>query len=74
MNTDMPHNDNEISQGVLHMVSVLANLTEVHFANIKMDVIGEDRLTKGAREVSMMPSQGPLPPGLHCLGGLLRGR
>ena len=47
MNTDMPHNDNEISQGVLHMVSVLADSpTEVHFANIKMDIIGEDRLTK----------------------------
>ena len=46
MNTDMPHNDNEISQGVLHMVSVLADSpTEVYFANIKMDIIGEARLT-----------------------------
>ena len=66
MNTDMPHNDNEISQGVLHMVSVLADSpTEVFFANIKMDIIGEDRLTKGLSSLDDALSKGPFP--LVCI-------
>ena len=66
MNTDMPHNDNEISQGVLHMVSVLADSpTEVHFANIKMDIIGENRLTKGLGSLDDALTKGPFP--LVCI-------
>ena len=65
MNTDMPHNDNEISQGV-YMVSVLADSpTEVFFANIKMDIIGEDRLTKGLSSLDDALSKGPFP--LVCI-------
>ena len=66
MNTDMPHNDNEISQGVLHMVSVLADSpTEVHFANVKMDIIGQDRLTKGLTSLDDALNKGPFP--LVCI-------
>ena len=62
MNTDMPHNDNEISQGVLHMVSVLADSpTQVHFANVKMDIIGEDRLAKGLTSLDQALEDGPFP-------------
>ena len=44
MNTDMPHNDREISQGVLHMISPLAAMdTEVVLVNAKMPIEGEHR-------------------------------
>jgi sulfatase maturation enzyme AslB (radical SAM superfamily) len=39
MNTDMPHNDTELSQGVLHMASALRGLgSEVVLANVKMSI------------------------------------
>jgi len=48
MNTDMPHNDKEISQGVLHMISSLSGLgTEVVLVNAKMPITGELRPVHG---------------------------
>ena len=48
MNTDMPHNDKEISQGVLHMISSLsATGTEVVLVNAKMPITGELRPVHG---------------------------
>ena len=44
LNTDMPHNDKEISQGVLHLLSPLQGLdVEVVMARVKMPIVGEDR-------------------------------
>jgi len=48
MNSDMPHNDQEISQGVLHMASALtAAGGEAVFANVKMPIVGRDRAISG---------------------------
>jgi hypothetical protein len=48
MNTDMPHNDKEISQGVLHMISSLSKTgTEVVLVNAKMPITGELRPVHG---------------------------
>ena len=48
MNTDMPHNDKEISQGVLHMVSPLRGTgTEVVLVNAKMPITGDIRPVHG---------------------------
>jgi pyruvate-formate lyase-activating enzyme len=66
MNTDMPHNDREISQGVLHMASPLAELgIEAVMVNVKMAITGQTRPVEGLdrlREVL----QGP-PIGLICI-------
>jgi hypothetical protein len=44
MNTDMPHNDREISQGVLHMASPLVDLgVDVLMVNVKMSITGAHR-------------------------------
>jgi hypothetical protein len=44
MNTDMPHNDREISQGVLHMASRLRSMgIEPVTANVKMAITGSER-------------------------------
>ena|GEM_PF-834953 len=44
MNTDMPHNDREISQGVLHMASPLAAMgIEAVMVNVKMSITGKER-------------------------------
>ena len=60
MNSDMPHNDRELSQGVLHMVSPLAELpTEVVFANIKMAITGADRSAQGIEKLQEAVAQGP---------------
>jgi hypothetical protein len=60
MNSDMPHNDRELSQGVLHMVSPLADLnTEVVFANVKMAITGEDRSAHGTERLTAALEQGP---------------
>lgn len=60
MNSDMPHNDRELSQGVLHMVSPLADLcTEVVFANVKMAITGEDRSAHGTERLTAALDQGP---------------
>lgn len=48
MNTDMPHNDKEISQGVLHMISGLRAIgTEVVLVNAKMPITGDERPVLG---------------------------
>lgn len=60
MNSDMPHNDRELSQGVLHMVSPLADIpTEVVFANIKMAITGADRTAHGIEKLREAIAQGP---------------
>lgn len=48
MNAELPHNDGELSQGVLHMISSLAGRpTEVVLANVKMAIVGTDRPVSG---------------------------
>lgn len=48
MNAEMPHNDGELSQGVLHMVSALRGMpVEVVLANVKMAIVGVDRPVEG---------------------------
>ena len=43
MNSDMPHNDAELSQGVLHMASALRGTgTEIVLANVKMSITDPD--------------------------------
>jgi len=60
MNSDMPHNDKELSQGVLHMISPLAGTpTKVHFANLKMSITGEDRLASGLESLQETLQEGP---------------
>jgi len=44
MSTDMPHNDKEISQGVLHLLAPLVDTDiEVVLAQVKMPIIGDER-------------------------------
>ncbi len=44
MASDVPHNDKEISQGVLHLLSPLADRdVDVLLARVKMPIIGEER-------------------------------
>jgi len=48
MNSDMPHNDREISQGVLHMAAPLrGTATQVVLANVKMRITGDERPVQG---------------------------
>lgn len=48
MNSDLPHNDRELSQGVLHMIAPLRALgTEVALANVKMSIVGTERPVAG---------------------------
>lgn len=66
MNTDMPHNDKEISQGVLHMVSTLAGLdTEVVLVNAKMSIVGAERPVLGLERIEAALEGGPV--GLVCI-------
>ncbi|MBX3128455.1 MAG: cobalamin-dependent protein [Polyangiaceae bacterium] len=61
MNTDMPHNDGEISQGVLHMASTLAGSgTEVVLANVKMSIVGDARPVLGMSELERVLARGPI--------------
>ncbi|MGB0639066.1 MAG: radical SAM protein, partial [Myxococcota bacterium] len=61
MNTDMPHNDRELSQGVLHMVSPLRDLpVEVRFANVKMSIMGDDRPVEGIESLDEALAAGPV--------------
>ena len=46
MNSDREHNDHELSQGVLHLISSLPD-TEVMLARVKMPIVGGDRPTRG---------------------------
>lgn len=61
MNADMPHNDAELSQGVLHMISALAGLpTEVVLANVKMAIVGTDRPAQGLDTLHEALAGGPI--------------
>ncbi|MDP2314663.1 MAG: hypothetical protein Q8P41_17295 [Pseudomonadota bacterium] len=66
MNAELPHNDAEISQGVLHMVSALAGSgTEVVLANVKMAIVGTDRPVSGLDSLGAALAEGPI--GLVCI-------
>jgi pyruvate-formate lyase-activating enzyme len=66
MNTDMPHNDGEISQGVLHMASRLRELDiEVVLANVKMAITGDDRSVLHLESLDQALKGGPI--GLVCI-------
>ncbi|MCB9664910.1 MAG: cobalamin B12-binding domain-containing protein [Alphaproteobacteria bacterium] len=61
MNTDMPHNDKEISQGVLHMVSPLRDTgTEVVLVNAKMPIVGDDRPVIGLERIEEALASGSI--------------
>lgn len=61
MNTDMPHNDTELSQGVLHMASALQETgAEVVFANVKMPITGAHRPIAGLDTVKLALERGPV--------------
>lgn len=61
MNTDMPHNDTELSQGVLHMASALQETgAEVVFANVKMPITGAQRPIAGLDTVKRALERGPV--------------
>jgi Radical SAM superfamily/B12 binding domain len=48
MNSDMPHNDCELSQGVLHMASALRGTgSEPVLCNVKMSITGSERPVVG---------------------------
>ena len=65
MNAEMPHNDAELSQGVLHMVSALRGTgTEVVFANVKMAITGTDRPVHGLDQLAAALVR---PVGLVCI-------
>jgi hypothetical protein len=54
MNSDMPHNDAELSQGVLHMISTLPR-EQVVLANVKMGITGYDRPVTGLEALVVPP-------------------
>jgi len=61
MNSDMPHNDCELSQGVLHMASALAGSgARVVLANVKMSISGEERAVVGLESLERALGQGPI--------------
>ncbi len=66
MNAEMPHNDGEISQGVLHMASALAGTgTEIALANVKMAITGTERPVQGLDRLADALRGGPI--GLVCI-------
>ena len=66
MNTDSPHNHTEISQGVLHMASPLAELeTEVVLVDVKMPITGTTRPVWGMENLEN--AVGGAPIGLVCM-------
>ncbi len=61
MASDLPHNDTELSQGVLHMVSGLAGTpTEPVFAQVKMPIEGAARPAAGLDSVEAALAAGPV--------------
>ena len=60
MNAEMPHNDAELSQGVLHMISALGNRAEVVLANVKMAIVGTDRPALGMDSLQAALEGGPV--------------
>ncbi len=75
MNTDMPHNDAEISQGVLHMISPLRQAgTEVVLANVKMAITGQERPVIGMESVAAAVQAGGIElVGITLLEGYWEG-
>lgn len=66
MNSDMPHNDTEISQGVLHMCGALTGSdTEVVLANVKMPIVGQERGVVGLDTLEAALAGGQI--GLVCI-------
>jgi MoaA/NifB/PqqE/SkfB family radical SAM enzyme len=66
MNAELPHNDAEISQGVLHMISALAGTgTEVVLANVKMAITGTERPVLGLESLAAAVTGGRI--GLVCI-------
>ena len=66
MNTDLPHNDGELSQGVLHMVAPLkGTATQVVLADVKMSITGSERPVQGL--ASLDEALGGEPIGLVCI-------
>lgn len=60
MNSDMPHNNEELSQGVLHLASALPPETEAVFANVKMSITGVERPVQGLEQLAALLQE-------HCL-------
>lgn len=61
MNSDMPHNDTELSQGVLHMASALRGLgTEVVLANVKMSITDRQRPQLGLESLERALASRPI--------------
>lgn len=61
MNSDLPHNDAEISQGVLHMISTLrGSPTAVVLCNVKMAITGQHRPVQGMEQVARALAEGPV--------------
>lgn len=65
MNAEMPHNDAELSQGVLHMISALGATAEVVLANVKMAIVGTERPTIGLN--SLREALAGAPIDLVCI-------
>ncbi len=65
MNTEIDHNDQELSQGVLHMVSSLEELsTEVVFARVKMTIHEQFRSVQSIDEEEQLIGLEQLPGAL----------
>lgn len=67
MNSDMPHNDTELSQGVLHMASALRTAAkargesvDVVLANVKMSITDRERPHVGVETLEQALSGGPI--------------
>lgn len=60
MNAEMPHNDAELSQGVLHMVSALGGHADVVLANVKMAIVGTERPALGLDSLAAALAGGPV--------------
>ena len=59
LNTDMPHNDKELSQGVLHLLAPLAGQgLEVLLAQVKMPIVGDDRPPVGLEHLAQALEDG----------------
>ena len=54
MNSDMPHNNEELSQGVLHLASALPADVEAIFANVKMSITGLERPVQGLEHLESL--------------------
>ncbi len=66
MNADLPHNDRELSQGVLHMIASLRGSgAEVALADVKMAVSGRERPVLGLEDLDRALAVGR--PDLVCI-------